>query len=358
MLISKKSLRLIAVAGIILAVIMWFGSGVPNPLDITPSFEGLNAGVEGANQLDGIFVRIDQPFPNSNYVWVNSDPKSAILRQNFVLNQQAQVRMETGTPQLVTDPLLQGRRIHYWVRSSSSLFYEVDGQVNVYSVPITISASNLPLIDKWFQGEKIWFSLVGVTWNQAVQKVGADYGSAWEAPVYAVIEKYEVRDAGDHGKLDPSESGRPITIYDSTAQRGTIGDLGVLTGAVNATFVGNASPDSRLKQAGFFVITLTEFGTTDHGFWANSPVADYKLKVYTIQLGKYTYTNPDFTPWAERKTEGGSVFSPIANPFADWLANPFNVAGLAGFFIILILGLAALAFLWFFGLPRLKRGSG
>ncbi|MEM2066737.1 MAG: hypothetical protein QXH59_09665 [Candidatus Caldarchaeum sp.] len=344
-MIRKETL---VAAAILTALLLFWVSPLPK-IQVLPGFEGLNSGVEGI-EISGGFYRIDQPLPQG-YRWISQDPKAAVVERELnPLNGPGRVRAELQTPSIVTDPFTVGRTVHYWVKVSENQFVEVEGQINVYRMPLTVSASDIAFsVDEWFNGEKIWFTLTSLTWNKALQKQGADFGQAWEAPLAVVIESYSLQQLGEHFKLDPSEQGRQLTLYKTPQQTGTISDLGLLQGSnINQTFTGDLSPDSRLSRTAFFAITLTDFGCTDHVITVTCPVANYQLKIYTIQIGKFTYTNPDNTPWGSRRPEG---FDPLQG-LLDWLNNPFNIGGLVIFGWGIVAIVVGLAFLWFFGLPR------
>jgi len=311
---------------------------------ILPSFEGLNAGVEGF-AAQGTFTRIDQTAP-SPYRWISQDPKSGILQreQGYFIKDYGQVRVEVNNPQKAFEPFTQGRTVHYWVKEGPEKFIEVEGQINIYTLGLSVSAVNLPGLPVTFQGEQVWFALSAITWDSALQKQGADFGVAWEAPLAVVIEKWEVRDAGSHGKVDPSEQGRWITLYSSPQQIGTVSDLGLQVGGnVNNTFSGNTSPDSRLQKTAYFSITLTDFGVTSYIVSSIAPVVHYTLKIYSIQLGKYTYTNPDNTPFGVRDPESQNPIGDVLGGIGNWL-NPFNLQGLGAY---VILGAAGIVMVYF-----------
>ena len=366
--IKSRNVQVI-IAVIIIGFILIFGT-TSSRLSILPSFEGINAGVEGfayKQSYGDVFVRLDtQPSsnpapglpgqPSSPYKWISQDPKSAILEGciGIVIKECGQVRIEVNNPQVVSDPFTINKQIHYWVKVSDNNFVEVEGQIKTYNLGMSVSAVNLPGFDATFKGEKIWLTLTGITWNKALQKAGADYGQAWEAPLAAIITTYNVQDNGDHYKVDPSEVGRWFTLYSTPQQIGTVSDLGLQSNAdFNATFTGNTAPDSRLVRSAFFALTLTDFGTTERIVYSNSPVVTYNIKLYTIQIGKYTYTNPDETPFKEREPEGVDPFKGIK----DWFSNPFNLAGLGIFGIVAIGAVTVIAMFWIFGLPRMRRDT-
>lgn len=298
---------------------------------IVPSFEGLAAGVEGA-ETDAGYLRIDGGRAGC-YEWISSDPRNAVLKKDcWMIYSEGAVRVEVSQPREVVEWFSSRQKIHYWVKVSDNPFQavEVEGEVVVYEAYVTVSALNREGVDEWFKGERIWLALTSLTWNRAYQKQGAEYGQAWEAPLAVIIESYSIRDAGEHGKIEPSVSGRWITLYNSPEQKGTISDLGVLMGAnLNESLAGDPSPDTRIRRTAYFAFTLTDFGVEDHLLWFSAPVADYKLKIYALRIGKFTYTNPDKTPWAQRPPEK-DIF--------DWIAEALGLpASILGWGLVIIL---------------------
>ena len=317
-----------------------YASYVPrpfNPFAIVPSFEGLNAGVEGF-EAGGRFYRIGSS--PDGYRWISTDPRNAVLeRDRDWFYSTGRVRVEVSQPKEVRDWFAEPQKIHYWVKVSDNPFQavEVEGEVVAYEVRITVSSQDAEGIDEWFKGERIWIALASLTWDRAYQKRGADYGQAWEAPIAAVITEFKLTEAGEHGEIEPSVSGRWFTLYTSPEGGGTIGDLGVRAGAsLNASLAGDPSPDTRIRRTAYIAITLSEFGTTDHWGWIDTPIADYTVKVYAIRIGKFTYTNPDNTPWGQRQPIKGWI-----ETFYDWLVDtlgiPASIIGWAAVGVILFL---------------------
>ena len=337
--------KLIASALILLSVL-----AVTGPRQsVIPGFEGLDAGVEGV-YLRRSFYELGDSLPQGvsyDYEWGDASPRSTILRGRAgLVSDWGGVRVEVGRPQTVSDPFMEPRMVDYWVKDGAE-YLHVKGQIMVYTVPLTFSVRREGGAFQYvFQGEKVWFSLVSVAWNRAVQENSpvsgeTGYGKAWEAPLAAVITGYTVTDPGDHYQLDPSEQGRDIVLYDSRSQSGVISDLD-WRGDLNASLEGDVRPDTRLHRTAFFPVTLTDWGLTTGLWWSNAPVADYSLKVYTLRIGEYTYTNPDDTPWAERDPESNAWEN-----FQDWMAetvnaiihNPLIWVIIAGVILLIGLGL-------------------
>lgn len=332
------------------------------PLGVLPGFEGLDAGIEGV-YIRGNFYELGDPLPdtwNYKYIWKDATPRSMILKaREGQISDWGGVRVEIDRPQIINDPFSSPKKIDYWVKDGAK-YLHIKGEIIAYSIPITFSIRREGgYLQYIFHGEKVWFSLVSVAWNKAVQEqspyTGEEgYGSAWEAPLAVVITSYSVNDQGDHYQLDPSISGRDIVLYDTRSQSGVISDLDCRSD-INDTLAGDIRPDTRLSRTAFFPITMTDFGLTSGAWWSNAPVANYKLKVYTIQIGEYTYTNPDDTPWGTREPEQ-KIWETFIGNIASFLGSPF------GFMSILFLG-AIVIFIAVGGLPFLvgymaSRGRG
>ncbi|MDW7987074.1 MAG: hypothetical protein RMI88_07695, partial [Nitrososphaerota archaeon] len=104
--------------------------------------------------------------------------------------------------------------------------------------------------------------------------------------------------------------------------------MGILSKPVNQTLSGDPSPDDRISRIAFFSLTLTDFGVTEHLFARDIPVADYVIKVYALRIGKFTFTNPDNTPWGRRENpmDWWDIFS-------KWVSDTFGVPiSIAGWF--------------------------
>jgi len=350
-----QALGALSALGVILVLVFALGIAPPG-LSILPGFEGIDAGVEGAT-IGGAFYRIDSAALPSGYSWFSSDPHNAILNKDLsTISSDARVRIEVSTPIPLAE---KGQAVDYWMQDGSK-YIHVKGEVITYSLHVTVSAINTGT--SWpevFSGEKVWIGLASLVWNQALQEQSpvsgrpSEMGQAWEAPLAVYITSYDMKDPGDHGRIDPSYSGRRITLYSSPEQSGTVTDL--LSQDLNATFSGSLAPDSRMQRYGFFAITLTDFGmTTPYSGWFGTagPVAEYEMKVYALKIGKFTYTNPDDTIFASRTPDSYDPWKWARDWWAgvtEWFASPVN---LAGTFIVLgiILVVAVLVLLFLTGL--------
>ncbi|MEM4451357.1 MAG: hypothetical protein QXF74_05135 [Nitrososphaerota archaeon] len=351
---KKRSAFIIALA--VLAPVLLLLSGVL-PISILPAFEGMNAGVEGVT-INNRFYRIDQPLP-AGYFWLSSDPHNAVLEKDLTPSPNARVRIEVGNPVATSDLLSQGKQIDYWVKDGDQ-YVHVRGEVVTYTLRVTLStAITGTQWPEFFSGEKIWIGLTSVTWDRALQEQSpisgrpSQLGQAWEAPIAVYITSYNIRDPGEHGRVSPAYSGRFITLYSSPEQTGTISDL--LNSNLNQTFAGDLRPDSRMQRSAYFAILLEDFGiTTPMSGWFGSqaPVVDYEMKIYALRIGKFTYTNPDDTPWAKREAES---YDPLKwakvlwSGVIGWFSQPVNLFGM-----FLVLGITLLviviAFLFLTGL--------
>jgi hypothetical protein len=330
----RRSLIAAAIAlGLVVALLL---ASVPTVyrLSILPSFEGMNAGVEGFT-VDR-FYRIDQT-PPDGYAWLSRDPHNAVLEKDLSPNPNARVRVEVGNPVATSDLLSQGKKVDYWVKDGDQ-YVHVSGEVVTYTVHVTLSAAITGTQwPEYFSGEKIWIGLASVVWNKAMQEQSpvsgrpSQLGQAWEAPLAVYITSYNIRDPGDHGKVIPSYSGRFVTLYSSPEYAGTVTDL--LNSDLNATFSGDLRPDTRMQRSAYFSILLEDFGITtplSGWFGSQAPVVDYDMKVYALRIGKFTYTNPDDTPWAKRLPESYDPWKWLKDWWSgvtSWFSQPLNLFG-------------------------------
>ena len=309
----------------IVLLILGFGflmllGGVPR-LSILPGAEGLNAGFEGVT-IQGQYYKLGSALP-SGYSWFTASPYSAVLGADLdIWDTYGRVKTETRQPWIITDPFTEGKKVDYWVKVGDEEFVHVTGEIIVYDLPVDVIALDA-LTSHVFTGEQFWYSLNAIVWNRALQEQspvgdhGSTYGHAWETYLAAIIQPTStLEDKGNHYLLDPMpEAGRQFVLYTSPQEQGTISDL--TQGNINATFAGDLSPDSRLVQSAFLRITLTDFGGTTTVLHTYNPTANYHIKVYALRIGKFTYTNPDSTPWANPE--------PPSNPWDDYWEGFFNM---------------------------------
>jgi hypothetical protein len=370
---------LIAIAAAAIATTIAVGASGIIPgfhFSILPGFEGLTSGVEGVTISGAFFQNTASTSLPAGYSWLSNDARYPILVKNLQAGTCAgQVRIETRTAYQITDALTAGRTVDYWVRDGSQ-YIHVKGEIITYSLPITFAISNTwggnPMdYPDVFTGEKVWFAIGSLTWDKALQEqspisgAASQLGSAWEAPIYAVIQDYSVSDAGLHYKVAPRDVGREITLYSSTSQSGTVSGLWA-SSDLNGTLAGSLSPDTRMQQNAYVCFTLEDFGeeVVNAGIGGtHAPVVNLVLKVYALRIGEFTYTNPDDTPWAAEAPDTSpawwawitdpiaSFFSGISAAISSWASSPLTVFG-----IFLAVGLAIIialvAFFLFTGAGR------
>jgi len=170
-----------------------------------------------------------------------------------------------------------------------------------------------------------------------------------------IRDRYKVAEgSGDHAVIEPSYVGRFITLYSEPSGLGTtIDDLGVSAGSdVNATLAGDPSPDTRITGEAFAKWRLADFGITTKRDALNTiieqkfPAVNYKLKVYFLSIGKWTFTKEEKENWDDREADRR-----LYGWFATWvwmcdslftglgMLNPFRNFGSWG-------GLAAFLFFY------------
>ena len=334
------------------------------PLSILPSFEGPNSGVYGA-EINGQLYLINSTLPEG-YRWGSRDIHNAQLyKRTYWLNGEGGVEISISNPSPVSSQYVEGKKVDYWVKDGDEWVHVV-GKVCVYEIDVSVKALNTGALNQErFSGERFWLAITSTVWNRAFQvqdygNLKGEYGQAWEAPLALYIEDFTLDDQGSpYASLEPSYRGRFITLYSSPGW-GTIDDLGVSANHdLNATLYGSnpLAPDSRMRQTAYFPITLSSWGVGEpawgFGMVKQAPVATYKLTLYTLQLGKYTYKTPEGAQpaWEEPAPESQDPFVGLH----EWFNNPFNIAGLSIFFWTLLIAMFALVLFWFFGMPKVRR---
>ncbi|GAH03051.1 unnamed protein product, partial [marine sediment metagenome] len=109
---------------------------------------------------------------------------------------------------------------------------------------------------------------------------------------------------------EPNLEGRFITMYSEPDSQGaTLDDLGIKPGLINATLSAEneIAPDSRMRSTAFTRFVLSDFGITTYHGWLGEisgrdfPSVQYKLKVYYLSLGKWTFTKEQAEEWEDRE---------------------------------------------------------
>lgn len=359
--LAIASLTVIAIGAS--GIIPWFS------FSVMPGFEGMAAGVEGVQINGQFYANTAGTVLPTGYTWKSTDTRYPILVKNMQpFSSPGELRIETKTPYVRGDPLMSGNTVDYWIKDGSQ-FVHVTGEIVTYDLPITFAAGETYQGDlTWpdlFSGEKVWFTIGSMTWDEALQEQSpvsgrpSSMGQAWEAPVYAVISEYSVSDGGLHHYVTPRETGREVTLYSSTSQSGTVSELWsyAQSSSLNATLAGSSplSPDSRMRSSAFICFTIEDFGeeVISAGIGgASCPIVTVVIKLYALRIGEFTYVNPDDTPWAEEQPESTDpVWAWITDPLSSWFANPLNLFGL---FVVLGITLivTVVIFLTFTGAGR------
>jgi hypothetical protein len=341
----RRHLLLLALAAI--AVVLAFRP--LQPMSILPGFEGLKAGVEGFQPKSDRTYRIDEPLPWP-YEWSSSDPRQAsVLRHETVPvlgDDKGHIKLRVSEPEKFVEAFTVPQRVEYWVQEPGGNWVHVVGEIKIYR--IYVSLETLRDSERYvFSGEKFWIALTSVTWDKAMADPTnpGKWGRAWEAPLAVFVVSAEIDDAGSpHKHITPGRGGNSVTLYADPQQTGTIGDLGVLAGTVNTTLSSGShpwSPDSRLRRTAYFAITLDDWGA-DIGLFRSYerfPAANLVLKVYTIVLGKFIYTNPELVDWERSRGETGGWLQGVFDAwgsFIQFLQNPFAFTGAAVFLLLLV----------------------
>lgn len=385
---QKKWFLAILVVAIIFILLI---QGIARPLTILPPEEGLTSGVYGwqPSLYGELYSAKNLPPPIDKGAWeegfelVNDDPHNYMIGYWNVYTTNvwgAKSYERTDCRIEVSQPWREKYQdIEYKIVKGNDTIL-IQGEVWVYHVNLAFSVQKKAEPGLWiFKDNPVWFGFVTTVWNKVVHDplTGVE-GQAWGAPISVYIESYQVAEgSGDHYKVEPSLMGRFITIYDESSSKGTtIDDLGISSGIpINETLAGEEAPDSRMRSTAYGRFILSDFGITPYYdalgtlVGRDYPAVNYKLKVYFLALGKWTFTKDQEEDWDERKAEQERW-----GWFASWvwfwddlaktldMMNPFRIfgdyAGIVAFGAILfILGLVTLIVLAIFA-PSFLRKTG
>jgi len=318
-------------------------------LAILPAEEGLNAGIYGfSDSLYGTVYSAKNP-PEKQWELVNDDPHNYIFGYwhsyqvlLMTYNERTDVRIEVSQPWHE-----HYKEIKYWVDKGDEMVL-IKGDIWIYHIDVTFSIVKKTAPGVYvFQDVPVWMALVTTVWDQAIQDpVTGKTGQAWGAPISVYVESWQVDEVGkgEHYKIEPSLEGRFITLYSEPSSAGaTIDDLGLSRGQdLNMTLSAEHedAPDSRMRSTAYMRFILEDFGITTYWNWLGQltgrdyPSVRYKLKVYYLSLGRWTFTKDQAEEWEER--EGEEERHEWWNPFAElaeWWANmnPFDKLAVFGF---------------------------
>jgi len=360
--------------GIILLFLLGIGFAASyaeyKPYSLLPAEEGLNMGVLGwqPSPYGTLYSSKNIPTvpdePDPGYELISDSPHNYLFgywhfwRQAVLIShyERTDVRVEVQQPYYH-----KWKEVQYSVKVSDNEYKLVKAEVWIYEANIDFSIINKGLTDSGvhvYQDVPVWISLVTTYWNRAVYDPGLDKeGTAWGAPISMYIEGYEVdQNSGTHTGIEPSYVGRFIDLYSTPSTAGTtIDDLGISLGLpVDEALEYSPSPDTRITDDPAYArFILSDFGPDTQYLLGNIisqkyPAVNYKVKIYYLTTGTWTYTNMDQDEWERRQAE-----YELWGPYAKWVwlwddvignLNPFRVFGDYGG-IVALLTLVAIAFI-------------
>jgi len=357
-------------------VVLGYAGVSSRPMSILPAEEGLTVGVYGWQpSLYGELYSAKNP-PLKPEKWeegwelVSDDPHVYIFGYWHTFTQKTvyrywertDVRIEVGQPWRE-----KHQDIEYWVEVGDGEYVHVKGEVWIYHVDLDFSIVSREKPDAGihvYENIPVWIVFATTVWDRALKDPDSGVlGRAWVAPISVYVEGFKVqRGSGDHSLIEPSAIGRFITLYDEASTAGaTIDDLGLHEGvSVNETLAGDLRPDSRMRTAAYGRWLLADLGPDTAWSWGSIvsqkfPAVNYKLKVYYLAIGKWTFTKEEQEEWEDREADQRRY-----GWFAKWIwlwdgvaqalgmANPFRMFGpWAGFiafiaFVLIVFGLVYL----------------
>lgn len=345
---------------------------------ILPGFEGPNAGVAGialnSNQPGSVnFINASLPSPWS---WKSTDPHQAVVynaggwTSYLTLEGSCEVEIDVQNPQPANPPAYTvPQSFTYWVNTTNadgSTTYEyVTAQVQFYTFYIDVKVINTASLNACvFSSQEIWLQLQSSTWDNALQvqnEVSGStsvpvYGYAWSAPIFASVSQYSQSSnlgncLGNFHDISPDHQGADFTLYSSPGAS-TISDLGYNEQKVVGQTLQQTNPiapSTAMSENAYFPVGLVNYGVTQPPntcslFTGVSPVTDMVASLVMVQLGTYTFTEPQGVQPSHQNPSGsgnnGDLFG-----IGAWLSNPFNLAGLLGVLGITVIAVLAIMFL-------------
>jgi hypothetical protein len=365
----------------------------PKPLSLLPGPEGAKVGV----------YSVQNPYSLISYVvGRETDPLASVSPNDPYNVRYDPDESSGGYPDLYvslsnvwSNQEVLDKTIDYCVQRSDGTWNHITGRIHVVYFNVVFKAEpssdawKQPVIgsngqseyeQRWKTGD-IWFATGVTVWDSAaIDPSGATgkTGRAWGTPISAYIISREVAsDSSNLNYLNPEiEVGRQITLF-SSPTGGSIADIigntDPTTGNLNSTVYQNwadQSPDSRMRQTGYFMFEPTDFGCqwwyTITGFGSACPKVQATVKMYYLIIGQFIYTQEEYQAWklggAKHEYTWWDYQVQNWNGFwagvSSWIANPFNIAGLGLYGLLIVAVIAAVVLIYFFGPPRLKRRKG
>ena len=367
------------------------------PLSLLPGAEGIKVGA----------YSVQNPVSLLHYViGRDSDPLASIMPTDPYNVRYDPDASDRGYPDFYaslsgvsSDQEVVDKQINYWVQDLSSgnwthivgsihqaqftVAFKAEPSSNAAIPPLMGSGGTTEYEVHWKSGE-IWFATGVTAWNLAIPDPAyqGKSGHVWGAPLSAYItDKQIASDSSPYVYMNPElEVGRQITLFSSPGGGGSIvdiiGNTDPATTNYNSTLVltwgANQSPDTRMKQIGYFMFQPTDFGVNwwypfpYTSFSYTTPKAQVTVNIYYLIIGQFIYTNEEYQKWilgqAKKQLNWFDYAVQNWNNFwagaAAWIANPFNIAGLGLYGLLIVAVIAGVVLIYFFGAPRLKRRKG
>lgn len=346
---------LIVIAAVI--VVAFSTKSFGQSLSILPPEEGPNIGIYGFSTQSYGTIYTVKNLPPSPWSISDSDPHNYIISHTDTFNigmvgtgsvtQATNVLAEVGQSYTETTPY---QTIDYWVNSTSSDQYtHVFGSVYIYHCDVSFSI-NPVTGDYVFTGIPVWIGLVTTVWDRTLHDQIGVKGQAWGAPISVYLESWQLANpnaAGDHSAMSPSFNGRFMTLYSAPGAYGTIDDVGIQNGKVQNSLGNTLAPDNRMQSSAYAQFTLSDFGiTVNRGILGditskNAPGINFKLKIYYLLLGKFTYTKTQAEEWQNRQSQQYDIstwWGSLSNWLSDRVSGILTTFGAIGgiiFFVII-----------------------
>lgn len=423
---ANPALILIAVVAIVavVGVALAYQGGYFRLSSMTPGFEGLQFYIDGFSSANLQNATPTGTQLKAPFSWTSSGAYQVIIQAKDSTKQPVGViplgssgdwfnyangKLEVQMSYTSTDASNPIQEIDYYVLQSSTASNVTNGNVvtttytNTYEhvvgyiVPayFDVNIFITPGSGEYdFQYQQIW--LVGQTevWNHAMidpTNPSSTFQSADSIPIAMVVNSYTLKgysdDSGnfkaniplwvsEKAQLSPQNNGQPMTLYTAPSTAGAtpstlyLNPTQLYADAMNASFAGDISPDTRFSAQVYTPITLVNFGGSDNGgnFWLGQaqigyPSVTYNIKVYYLEIGTFLFsvnnavnsTLPVFK--SQNSTVTTTIWQDIANSISSWWNNPLTQ--LEAFLVIIIAAIAVVVvFLIFTNVGRAADKAG
>ncbi len=272
------------------------------------------------------------------------------------------------------------------VTSQCQHFVQVNGQIVQNEIDVVITVAQNSETYNPFKNDNLWIELFSTTWNnyypltQYTNLPNGTLTGAWSAPL--LLQLINAKDTTADYSGQPNDATNPgvATTNNQIALFSTPLPTSSFTSPISSSNqISNANqtvysqnnpfaPDTFLQQQAFLRISLQNVAAYTCGPWYGShpcyPNIVLRFQEYSLQLGRYLWTNPVHSGVNSTGYQGGcqNFFCNFGNGVNDffsgissWFSNPFNLTGIGIWLIVVILGLGGLTLFWFFGLPKGRR---